>query len=74
MSVAETKEPSPAKKAMLSGVGVSRIQKWPCVGSPKTKTMPSAPPRSVTPIRPRARSSGVAATHRHRSQTSRRRR
>ena len=29
MSVAETNEPSAAKKAMLSGVGVSRIQKSP---------------------------------------------
>ena len=70
MSVAETNEPSSAKKAMLRGVGVSRIQKGPCVGASKTKTIPSAPPRSVTPIRPRERSSGVAATHRHRAQTS----
>ena len=33
MSAAETNEPSAAKKAMLSGVGVSRIQNLPCVGS-----------------------------------------
>ena len=32
-------------------------------------TIPSAPPRSVTPISPRARSSSVSATHRHSSQT-----
>ena len=31
--------------------------------------MPSGPPRSVTPIRPWARCSGRAATHRHSSQT-----
>ena len=69
MSALETNDPSAAKKAMLSGVGVSRIQKLPCVGASHRNTMPSAPPRSVTPIRPRARSAGVSATHRHTSQT-----
>ena len=67
MSAADTNEPSAAKKAMLSGSGVSRIQNCPVVGSSQTNTMPSAPPRSVTPISPRAARPAVSASHRHTS-------
>ena len=67
MSAEETNDPSAAKNAMLSGSGVSRIQKFPVVGSSQRKTIPSAPLRSVTPIRPCARSAGVAASHRQTS-------
>ena len=40
MSAAETNEPSAAKNAMLSGIGVSRIQKLPVVGSSQTEHHP----------------------------------
>jgi hypothetical protein len=40
------------------------------VGSSQRKSIPSAPERSVTPIRPWARDSGVAATHRQTSHVS----
>ena len=67
MSAADTNEPSAAKKAMLRGCGVSRIQNDPVVASSQAKSIPSAPDRSVTPISPRARATGSAASHRHTS-------
>jgi hypothetical protein len=61
------KLPPAAKNAMLSGIGVSRIQNWIVVGAPKRKIIPSAPLRSVTPIRPRCCCSIVCAAHRQTS-------
>src|SRR5688572_24302001 len=52
---------------MLRGSGVSRIQNAPAVGSSQRNTMPSAPDRSVTPIKPCARRSAVSASHRQTS-------
>ena len=62
MSVAETKAPPLSKNAMESGMSVSFIQNAPDWSAPKRNSMPSAPPRPVTCIRPRSRSASVAAT------------
>jgi len=67
MSAADTNDPSPAKKAMLSGIGVSRIQNAPVLGAGHVNSIPSAPPRSVTPISPWLRRAAVSASHRHTS-------
>src|SRR6478736_6755230 len=67
MSVDDTKRPSLPKKAMLSGSGVSAIQNCTFVSPPNRNTIPSAPDRSVTPIRPCSCWAAVSAAHRHTS-------
>src|SRR5688572_28766510 len=69
MSKASRWRPSPSKNAIDSGMRVFFIQNAPVVGVGYTNAIPSAGPRSVTPISPRARCSPSSAIHRHSSQT-----